>query len=112
MICLNSVCADIYVLIIWSCVGHLASFSFHTYLVSVKTLLFIFNFSYSRFFNRPMNIYCEFIPQLLFLFCLFVYLVLLVFHKWVWYGAGGDPASSPSCAPSILITFINMVSVS
>lgn len=65
-----------------------------------------------RFFNRPMNIYCEFIPQLLFLFCLFVYLVLLVFHKWVWYGAGGDPASSPSCAPSILITFINMVSVS
>ncbi|XP_063858555.1 V-type proton ATPase 116 kDa subunit a 1-like isoform X1 [Scylla paramamosain] len=64
-----------------------------------------------RFFNRPMNIYCEFIPQLLFLFCLFVYLVLLVFHKWVWYGAGGDVGSSPSCAPSILITFINMVLV-
>ncbi|KAK3857278.1 hypothetical protein Pcinc_036459 [Petrolisthes cinctipes] len=64
-----------------------------------------------RFFNRPMSIYCEFIPQLLFLCCLFLYLILLVFHKWTWYGAGGDPSVSPNCAPSILITFINMVLV-
>ncbi|XP_063587186.1 V-type proton ATPase 116 kDa subunit a 1-like isoform X1 [Penaeus indicus] len=62
-----------------------------------------------RFFNRPMNIYCEFIPQIIFLTCLFGYLVLLVFHKWVWYGAGGAESVSPNCAPSILITFINMV---
>lgn len=58
-----------------------------------------------------MNIYCEFIPQIIFLTCLFGYLVLLVFHKWVWYGAGGADSVSPYCAPSILITFINMVSV-
>ncbi|XP_071516185.1 V-type proton ATPase 116 kDa subunit a 1-like isoform X2 [Panulirus ornatus] len=64
-----------------------------------------------RFFNRPLNIYCEFIPQLIFLTFLFVYLILLVFHKWVWYGAGGDSSVSPNCAPSILITFINMVLV-
>nr|XP_053639529.1 V-type proton ATPase 116 kDa subunit a 1-like isoform X3 [Cherax quadricarinatus] len=64
-----------------------------------------------KFFNKAMNIYCEFIPQIIFLTCLFVYLVLLVFHKWVWYGAGGDVSTSPSCAPSILITFINMVLV-
>ncbi|KAK7075988.1 Unc-32p [Halocaridina rubra] len=62
-----------------------------------------------KFFNKQISIYCEFIPQILFLSCLFVYLVLLVFHKWVWYGAGGDVSVSPSCAPSILITFINMV---
>lgn len=69
----------------------------------------ILSVSNYRFFNKQVNIYCEFIPQVLFLSCLFVYLVLLVFHKWVWYGAGGDVSVSPSCAPSILITFINMV---
>ena len=62
-----------------------------------------------RFFSRPMNIYCEFIPQITFLTGLFGYLILLVFHKWTWYGPGGDAASGPACAPSILITFINMV---
>ncbi|KAG7171063.1 V-type proton ATPase 116 kDa subunit a isoform 1-like 2 [Homarus americanus] len=64
-----------------------------------------------RFFDRSMNIYCEFIPQVLFLTCLFVYMVFLVFHKWVWYGALGTVSQSSSCAPSILITFINMVLV-
>ncbi|KAK3856142.1 hypothetical protein Pcinc_037500 [Petrolisthes cinctipes] len=64
-----------------------------------------------RFFNRPMDIYCEFIPQLLFMCCLFLYLVSLVFLKWTWYGAGGNPTVSPSCAPSILNTFIYMVLV-
>lgn len=62
-----------------------------------------------RFFSRPMNIFAEFIPQVIFLCSLFVYLVLLCFHKWVWYGAGGEISASPGCAPSILITFINMV---
>lgn len=63
-----------------------------------------------RFFQRPINIYCEFIPQVIFLCSLFGYLIILVFHKWVWYGASGDDDSLyPGCAPSILITFINMV---
>jgi V-type H+-transporting ATPase subunit a len=57
-----------------------------------------------RYFQRPLNIYCEFIPQVIFLFSLFGYLVLLVFSKWVWFDA--DMAA---CAPSILITLINMV---
>ncbi|XP_064079835.1 V-type proton ATPase 116 kDa subunit a 1-like isoform X1 [Macrobrachium nipponense] len=69
----------------------------------------ILSVSNYKFFNKHVSIYCEFIPQVIFLCSLFGYLVLLVFHKWVWYGANGTIDVSPSCAPSILITFINMV---
>jgi V-type H+-transporting ATPase subunit a len=51
-----------------------------------------------------LNIYCEFIPQIIFLCSLFGYLVILVFTKWVWF-----TADQAACAPSILITLINMV---
>ena len=50
--------------------------------------------------------------QILFLCCLFGYLALLMFIKWAKYYANADPANfmlSERCAPSILITFINMV---
>ena len=59
-----------------------------------------------------MNTYTEFIPQILFLSCLFGYLALLMFIKWAKYYANADEANFPlseRCAPSILITFINMV---
>lgn len=64
------------------------------------------------FSRKPINIYTEFIPQILFLCCLFGYLALLMFIKWAKYYANADPANfglSERCAPSILITFINMV---
>jgi len=60
-------------------------------------------------FRRYINIFCEFIPQVIFLLFLFFYLCLLVFYKWVWFGPLGGDWSGPYCAPSILITFINMV---
>ena len=41
------------------------------------------------YFRRTLNIFCEFIPQLIFLLFLFMYLNVLVFHKWVWYYANG-----------------------
>jgi V-type H+-transporting ATPase subunit a len=56
------------------------------------------------YFKKPLNIWCEFVPQLLFMLCMFGYLVVLIFVKWFRYDA-----SQSSCAPSILITFINMV---
>jgi V-type H+-transporting ATPase subunit a len=65
-----------------------------------------------RYFQKPLNIYTEFIPQILFLCCMFGYLSLMMFIKWSKYYANGDPnnfALSERCAPSILITFINMV---
>uniref|UniRef100_T1J3P7 V-type proton ATPase subunit a n=1 Tax=Strigamia maritima TaxID=126957 RepID=T1J3P7_STRMM len=55
------------------------------------------------YFRKRINIYCEFIPQLLFLNLIFGYLVILVFWKWVYYSA-----YNVQCAPSLLITLINM----
>ncbi|XP_043791702.1 V-type proton ATPase 116 kDa subunit a1 isoform X2 [Apis laboriosa] len=64
------------------------------------------------YFKRKLNITCEFIPQIIFLVFLFLYMVLLMFIKWIKYGPDSDkidPEHGPSCAPSVLITFINMV---
>lgn len=61
------------------------------------------------YFRKPLNIICEFIPQTVFMLFLFMYLNVLVFHKWTWYHANGGIEWGPHCAPSILITFINMV---
>ena len=49
--------------------------------------------------------------QVIFMSSLFVYLVLLVFVKWTNYSAGVDVplVLTPGCAPSILLTFIDMV---
>ncbi|XP_065095890.1 V-type proton ATPase 116 kDa subunit a 1 isoform X1 [Ochlerotatus camptorhynchus] len=63
-----------------------------------------------RYFKNKMAIYCEFIPQVIFLVSLFFYMTLLMFMKWTKYSADSeDILFSAGCAPSILITFINMV---
>ncbi|XP_015435667.1 PREDICTED: V-type proton ATPase 116 kDa subunit a isoform 1 [Dufourea novaeangliae] len=61
-------------------------------------------------FKKYSKFFLEFLPQLLFLILLFFYLVVLMFVKWVLYDAASpDKAYSPTCAPSVLITFINMI---
>ncbi|XP_048237584.1 V-type proton ATPase 116 kDa subunit a 1-like isoform X2 [Haliotis rufescens] len=55
-----------------------------------------------RYFQRPLNIFCEFIPQVVFLFCMFGYLIILIFYKWIYYN------SSSHTTPSLLIGAINM----
>ncbi|XP_055548042.1 V-type proton ATPase 116 kDa subunit a 1 isoform X3 [Wyeomyia smithii] len=63
-----------------------------------------------RYFKNKMAIYCEFIPQVIFLVFLFFYMTLLMFIKWTKYSADNENKNlSAGCAPSILITFINMV---
>uniref|UniRef100_A0A0A9Z8W6 V-type proton ATPase subunit a n=3 Tax=Lygus hesperus TaxID=30085 RepID=A0A0A9Z8W6_LYGHE len=63
-----------------------------------------------KYFKNQLSIYCEFIPQVIFLVFLFFYMVLLMFMKWMIYSPKStDVKTSPHCAPSILITFINMV---
>jgi vacuolar-type H+-ATPase subunit I/STV1 len=76
----------------------------------IPQVVFMMNI-YFRYFRRYVNIYCEFIPQLVFLLSLFGYLCFLVFFKWFMYGDGPDfdEVHGSACAPSVLITFINMV---
>uniref|UniRef100_A0A1Y1MG49 V-type proton ATPase subunit a n=2 Tax=Photinus pyralis TaxID=7054 RepID=A0A1Y1MG49_PHOPY len=72
-------------------------------------VLGLFNHMY---FKDKIKIICEFIPQLIFLCFLFLYMVLLMFIKWLMYYPTDDKDKitySPHCAPSILISFINMV---
>uniref|UniRef100_A0A8D3BK73 V-type proton ATPase subunit a n=1 Tax=Scophthalmus maximus TaxID=52904 RepID=A0A8D3BK73_SCOMX len=54
-------------------------------------------------FRQKFNMYLLFLPELLFLLCLFGYLVFMIFYKWLAFGARDS-----SQAPSILIHFINM----
>lgn len=56
-----------------------------------------------NFRNRPA-IWCEFVPQVLFLSSLFVYLAFLMILKWIKYSA-----ENSALAPSILLTFIDML---
>ncbi|CAH1112343.1 unnamed protein product [Psylliodes chrysocephalus] len=69
----------------------------------------LFNHMY---FKNKLSIIGEFIPQVIFLVFLFFYMVLLMFIKWFVYFANiedKDFQVGTRCAPSILITFINMV---
>lgn len=54
-------------------------------------------------FGQMSSIFCVLIPELLFMLCLFGYLVFMVVFKWIVY----TPAQS-KFAPSILIHFIDM----
>lgn len=56
-----------------------------------------------------VDLYLNIFPQLLFMLCLFFYLVFLIFFKWVNYGGHFENQFGSACAPSILISFIDMV---
>ncbi|KMZ06543.1 uncharacterized protein Dsimw501_GD21418, isoform C [Drosophila simulans] len=61
------------------------------------------------YFRNRISLLYEFIPQLVFLLLLFFYMVLLMFIKWIKFAATNNKPYSEACAPSILITFIDMV---
>merc|ERR1712203_828959 len=64
----------------------------------------------NKYFGKTVNIIHEFLPQLIFLTCMFGYMALLMLHKWTAFTAGGfdgDVLTTERCAPPILITFIN-----
>ncbi|KAJ8937443.1 hypothetical protein NQ314_011832, partial [Rhamnusium bicolor] len=70
-------------------------------------------------FKKYSSIILEFLPQLLLLIFLFLYLVVLMFMKWFMFSATLDgwldkPVNKhgSSCAPSVLIYFINMMLMS
>ncbi|XP_004594429.2 V-type proton ATPase 116 kDa subunit a 4 [Ochotona princeps] len=63
-------------------------------------VLSLFNHIY---FRKTLNIVLQFIPELIFLLCLFGYLVFMIIFKWCRFDA-----HTSQHAPSILIHFINM----
>ncbi|XP_032802135.1 V-type proton ATPase 116 kDa subunit a 1-like isoform X1 [Petromyzon marinus] len=70
-----------------------------THMVS-GIILSLFNHIY---FQKPWNIICDFVPEMIFILALLGYLVVLIFFKWIAY-----QAKESQHAPSILINFINM----
>ncbi|XP_036905007.1 V-type proton ATPase 116 kDa subunit a isoform X2 [Sturnira hondurensis] len=63
-------------------------------------ILSLFNHIY---FRKTFNILLQFVPEMIFMLCLFGYLVFMIIFKWCYY----DVHVSRQ-APSILIHFINM----
>lgn len=53
---------------------------------------------FCRFFNRKLDIYCGFIPQVIFLISIFGYLVCEIFIKWIIFTVKDAPT-----APNLLI---------
>ncbi|XP_046871019.1 V-type proton ATPase 116 kDa subunit a2 isoform X3 [Hypomesus transpacificus] len=68
--------------------------------MSFGVVLSVFNHLH---FRQKFNVYLLFLPELLFLLCLFGYLVFMILYKWMAFGARDS-----RLAPSILIHFINM----
>lgn len=56
-----------------------------------------------------ISLFLVFLPTLLFFSSLFGYLVVLVFYKWITFSAKNKPPFNHSCAPNIIVTFINML---
>ncbi|XP_019370940.1 PREDICTED: V-type proton ATPase 116 kDa subunit a isoform X2 [Gavialis gangeticus] len=63
-------------------------------------VLSLFNHIY---FRRTINIVLQFIPEMIFILCLFGYLLFMIIFKWCYYNV-----HISQHAPSILIHFINM----
>ncbi|KAL3117088.1 hypothetical protein niasHT_007491 [Heterodera trifolii] len=67
-----------------------------------------------KYFGSDLDIKFTFIPQMVFLSCIFIYLCLQIIAKWIFYDAlGGHPVFTyeypgAGCAPSLLIGLINM----
>ncbi|CAJ0581310.1 unnamed protein product, partial [Mesorhabditis spiculigera] len=73
-------------------------------------VLSLLNHTYNR---SAIDIFFVFIPQMLFLCCIFVYLCIQVIIKWIFFWAEpkmifGQYYPGSNCAPSLLIGLINM----
>lgn len=76
--------------------------------MALGVFLSLFNHVY---FKNYVNIVCEFLPMVVFLFAIFGYMCALIFVKWFLVVRTSDPVTSANnyqCSPNILIGFINM----
>ncbi|XP_065807777.1 V-type proton ATPase 116 kDa subunit a [Labrus bergylta] len=95
---------------IWNLASNRLTF-LNSYKMKMSVILGVFHMSFGVvlstynhiYFRKKYNLYLVFLPELLFLLCLFGYLVFMIFYKWLVFSA-----DSSRHAPSILIHFINM----
>ncbi|CAH1774496.1 unnamed protein product [Owenia fusiformis] len=75
-------------------------------ILGVGQMLFgiFLSFFNHRHFKKPINIFCEFIPHIIFLMCIFGYLNILILWKW----ATPYYVQNSAAAPSLLLGLINM----
>ncbi|XP_017014417.3 V-type proton ATPase 116 kDa subunit a 1 [Drosophila takahashii] len=59
--------------------------------------------------KRKADLFLVVLPQVIFMVCLFCYLVFLIFYKWLVFGGHKPAPYNSACAPNVLITFINMM---
>ncbi|KAI1288425.1 putative V-type proton ATPase subunit [Halotydeus destructor] len=59
------------------------------------------------FFEKRINLFCEFMPQVIFLLAIFGYMDFMIVYKWFAYSSDNS-----ACAPSVLIMLINMFMMS
>lgn len=95
---------------IWNLATNRLTF-LNSYKMKMSVILGIIHMSFGvilstynhRYFRKKYNLYLVFLPEILFLMCLFGYLVFMIFYKWLVF-----TAKDSRQAPSILIHFINM----
>ncbi|GMS88009.1 hypothetical protein PENTCL1PPCAC_10184, partial [Pristionchus entomophagus] len=81
--------------------------------IGQMTFGLILSYHNHKYFHSDLDIKFMFIPQMLFMSCIFIYLCLQIIAKWLAYGAMagtvfGYEYPGSNCAPSLLIGLINM----
>ncbi|VDL80418.1 unnamed protein product [Nippostrongylus brasiliensis] len=81
--------------------------------ITQMTFGVILSFFNYRFFKAKIDIFTVFIPQMLFMACIFIYLCLQIVLKWIFFWVKaedifGQLYPGSHCAPSLLIGLINM----
>ncbi|RCN53313.1 V-type ATPase subunit family protein [Ancylostoma caninum] len=81
--------------------------------IAQMTFGVVLSFFNYRFFKSKIDIYTVFIPQMLFMTCIFIYLCLQIVIKWIFFWVKaevifGQLYPGSHCAPSLLIGLINM----
>ncbi|GMR40010.1 hypothetical protein PMAYCL1PPCAC_10205, partial [Pristionchus mayeri] len=81
--------------------------------IGQMTFGLILSYHNHKFFHSDLDIKFMFIPQMLFMSCIFIYLCLQIIAKWLAYSATAGTVfgyfyPGSNCAPSLLIGLINM----